>query len=94
MIDLTEHSLERAKERMSWNADVLLKMATKAFESGHKPKELRAALKRFIDAKAIQHRSTAYIYGEVAYFFKHNRLITLFEIPNDLKKCLKKLKKT
>lgn len=93
-IQITQHAFDRAKERSSWSESVLERMAQRAYTDGFEPKNMKARLKRFVDSKTIKHHSTVYLHGEVLYFFKQNLLVTLYQIPNDLKGHLKKLKKT
>ena len=93
-VEITEHAKERARERLSWNAETLQKMAQRAFDLGFKPKDLKAAIKRYVDLKGMQYHSTTYVYGEVMYVFRQLQLITVYLIPNKMKGSLKKCKKT
>lgn len=92
MIILTDHSIEQAKVRFKWNKDSLERMATKAFEEGILHKDTKGQLNRYINKLYLKYEvcNNIRIYGEVVYLFKNGLLITLYQIPNEFKKYLKK----
>jgi len=88
---ITEHAFDRAKERLSWNNKVLSKMAEKAFMEGIKHKDTKGTLNRYVTKLwfSYKHCNNVRIYGENIFFFCDNRLITLYQLPNYLRKHVK-----
>ena len=94
MIYVTSHAYEKGRERLSLNKKSLLKLTTTAFERGLKHTDLKASLKKYIDKLFFNNsgRSKNFnirIYGEVLFIFDNERLITLYQIPSNLKKYTK-----
>lgn len=91
MIHVTEHAYEKGKERLSLNKKSLEKLAIKAFEKGLKHADMKAYLKKYIDKVYLRNRTAnnIRIYGEVLFIFTDDRLVTLYQIPNNLKKYTK-----
>lgn len=88
---ITEHAYERAKERLKWKSKVLDKMAEKAFLEGIKHKDTKGSLMRYLTKLWFnyKHCNNVRIYGENIFFFCDNRLITVYQLPNDLRKHVK-----
>jgi len=88
---ITEHAYERAKERLNWKSKVLDKMAEKAFLEGIKHKDTKGSLIRYLTKLWFnyKHCNNVRIYGENIFFFCDNRLITLYQLPNHLRKHVK-----
>ena len=95
MIKITEHAYMRAKERLSLSAESLDRLAERAYNEGLKHSDTRSRLNRWMDGLYLEHRSADNIrlYGENAFIFSKETLITVFQVPNDLRKFLKKFKK-
>lgn len=92
MIRITTHAIERANERLQWKEPVLEKMATKAFTEGVDVGSAKGHLKKYIQSQFKKEGGVANkirIHGEIVFIFNDNLLITLFQIPNDLKKLAK-----
>lgn len=88
-IFITHHAEARAKERFSWNKQTTLKMAYKAFTEGKDVSKAKGHLKKYIALQYNKEQKEANqirIHGQIIYLFKDNLLITLFMIPNNLKK--------
>jgi len=90
-IVITEHGYERAKERLNWKPKVLDKMAEKAFMEGIKHKDTKGSLHKYVTKTWFKYRNinNIRIYGENIFFFRDNMLITLYQLPNDLRKHVK-----
>lgn len=90
-VQVTEHAYQRAKERLSWNHKVCDKMSEKAFLEGIKHKDTKGSLHRYVTKLwfSYRHANNVRIYGENIFFFCDNRLITLYQLPNDLRKHVK-----
>ncbi len=89
--NVTEHAYERAKERLGWKSKVLEKMAEKAFLEGIKHKDTKGSLMRYMTKLwfKYKHCNNVRIYGENIFFFCDNKLITVYQLPNDLRKHVK-----
>jgi hypothetical protein len=90
-IIVTKHAYERANERLNWNAKVLDKMAEKAYLEGINHKNTKGTLNRYITKIwfAYKQCNNIRIYGENIFFFCDNRLVTLYQLSNDLRKHVK-----
>ncbi|MDR6548508.1 hypothetical protein J2810_004598 [Chryseobacterium rhizosphaerae] len=93
-IEITHHAYKRAKERYQWPAKVLDKMAEKAYFNGIKHSQAKGSFKKYLDKLWHQHKHTnnIRIYGEDIYFFTGNLLITLYQLPNNMRKHTKRCK--
>jgi hypothetical protein len=90
-MEISKHAFDRAKERLNWTKQVLEKMAFLAFNNGLKHRDTKGKLKKYMDKLWFDYKfcNNARIYGEVMYFFKGEVLITVYQIPNNLKTNLK-----
>lgn len=90
-IEITKHAYERAKERLNFSKGVLEKMAKKAFKDGIKHKETKGNLNKYVTGIwfRYKHSNNVRIYGEVIFFFAGNILITLYQLPNNLRVYIK-----
>lgn len=88
---ITDHAYERAKERLSLNHKALDRMAVKAYKDGIKHSDTTGRLNKYVTNLWSKSKTAnnVRIYGEVIFLFAKNRLITVYQIPNELKKILK-----
>ena len=88
---ITNHAYEKAKERLSWKADVIEKMAEIALNEGISHSDTKGKLKRYITKLYLSHRTSnnIRIYGQNIYFFLGDTLITIYRVPTNLIKYLK-----
>lgn len=93
---ITNHAKLRMKKRCGLNKKSMERMATKALESGVRHKDTIGALNRWISGLYLQelNANNVRLYGEYAFLFHFDTLITVIEIPNRFKgnKYLKKAK--
>lgn len=92
---ITDHAYDRAKERLSLSKDSFCRLALKAYTEGIKAKECKGRLKRYLDKLWFQYKNAnnVIIYGENIFFFKDNVLITVYQLPYELRKFIKLNKK-
>ena len=90
MLKVSGHAYKRARERIHWNRNALNKMSVLAYTNGLRRYELKGRLKHFINelVEDTEKKPQIRIYGEVLYIFRHQTLVTLYQIPSDLRKCL------
>ena len=92
---ITDHAYEMAKDRLSMNRGSFEKLAGKAFLLGVKQADSAGNLKKYIDSKYFVAKSAnnIRIYGENLFVFSKNTLITVYQIPNNLRKSALKIQK-
>lgn len=89
---ITDHAYDRAKERLSLSRPAFERLATKAFQDGQTRfcgKLQRYADKLLITTKANRIR----IYGEVVYVCAGEVLLTVYQLPFELRAYAKLRKK-
>lgn len=94
-MSITDHAYKRGKERFKFNKQTLDKMALIAFEKGLTHSDTKGRLNKYLTKLWFDYKTcnNVRIYGEVIYFFKDDLLITLYGVPNELKKNVKVCKK-
>lgn len=92
-VRLTQHAVERAGERLSWNAFTLQRMAEVAFMDGIQHTGTTGRLRRYFDALYLEHRTAnnIRIYGHHVYLFAGRTLITVMHLPNEFKKLVARI---
>lgn len=80
-ITLTNHAIERARERCRWNEETMRKMSTKARTQGIGLNDVSGKLHRYLYKLTMQHQTETVIYGEHIFAFRQNVVITV--IPLD-----------
>ena len=91
---ITNHAEKRAKERLGWNKHAITRMARKAYIEGISHSNANGKLCKYFDKLfLIQNQANnVRIYGQVVYLFSDNRLVTLFIIPKNVEKNIRKNK--
>lgn len=94
-IEINEHAYERANERLSLTRESFTKLALKAYEVGINHADAKGRLRKYMDSLWFKYKkaNNIKIYGENIFFFKDNVLITVYQVPSDLKKLVKISKK-
>lgn len=77
---------------MGWKSQSLEKMASKAYNEGLKQSNTKGRLSKYITKLFFESQvaNQVRIYCETIFLFKGNILITLYQIPNNLKKLTHK----
>lgn len=90
---LTHHATQRGNERLGLPLKPFEKLAAKALAEGIKHSDTNGRLKKYFDKLFFtNHISNVRIYGEFVYLFKADVLITVLNLPNDLKAIVAKVK--
>lgn len=94
-INVTDHAYEMAKERLSINKTAFLKLAEKAFKEGMGHKDSVGNLKKWIDGLYLKYKTAnnIRIYGENIFIFSGKNLVTVYQVPNNLRKAALKNQK-
>lgn len=84
---ITNHAYERAKERLGWTQKVLEKMSSKALSEGIRHSDTKGRLNKYITATYFSYKTAnnIRIYGENVYLFDKDVLITVYQLPNNLR---------
>ena len=94
-VQVSKHAEKRLRERCGLNSKSCNRMANRAFESGIKHKETKGKLCKWIDSLYFRDGSANNIrlYGDKAYIFCNDILVTVIQIPSDLRNDMKVLVK-
>ena len=92
-MDVTNHAKERIKERCGFNSKASERMAKKAFEEGIKHSQTKGNLNKWVTSLYFKNKKANNIrlYGDKAYIFYDDVLITVIQIPTNLVKDFKKM---
>lgn len=91
LVELTAHADDRLKERLGLPKRARLSAAQRAFDQGRHHTDTRGALRRFLDDKWLKYQlaDNVRIYAQHIWFFAGGTLITVYEVPKDLKGGIK-----
>lgn len=89
MIEISQHTYERAQERYSLNRKSFTRLVQKAFEQGKRQNDLKGKFKRYVSYLAKEYKSTPVVFGEFLFFFYGEKLITTYQVEREFKKYLK-----
>lgn len=84
---VTDHAEIRMKERLGLRKKAIQRMAQRAFESGFRRRDTKGRLKRYLDASYSLHGkgNQVRVYGDFIYIFHSWTLITVLNLPSDLR---------
>lgn len=86
-IEVSRHAYERLHERCGLSRKAATRMAEKAFYTGMKHSDTRGQINRWITSLYFNNKNAnnLRLYGNFAYIFCNKILVTVLEIPNNLK---------
>ena len=92
MTHTTYHAEDRAKERCGLNKKSTERMAKIAYEKGLKHSDCSGRLHKYITSLYFYNQSANQIrvYGDKVYIFHNEILITIMNLPNNLKSIVNK----
>lgn len=95
MVIVTKHAEKRLKKRSGLTKKSIQRMAERAFTEGVKHKDTKGALNKWITSLYFKKEvgNNIRLYGDKVFIFSDNKLITVFQIPNNLVKILKEYSK-
>lgn len=87
IVEITRHADKRLKERLGLPRSARSRIAEKAFLNGKTHADAKGKLKRYLDGCWLSYKTcnNVRLYSEHIWFFKGNRLITVYDIPNKMK---------
>ena len=83
IVYISEHAMQRLKERNGWNKKTSLRMMKKVFDNGVRMDNLSKNVKKWL-LDQLEEAGKGYyyiVYGQFAYLFNYNTLVTLIHIP-------------
>ena len=94
-IQVSKHAEKRLRERCGLNNKSLNRMANKVFECGIKHSDTKGKLCKWVDSLYFHNKQANNIrlYGDKAYIFCGSTLVTVIQIPSDLRNDMKVLVK-
>lgn len=83
---ITAHAKKRMRQRCGYKARTAEKMARRAWAKGIHHSDTCDSIKRYFDMLYLSHRNANNIrqYGDKAYLFKGETLITVIQIPMEI----------
>ncbi len=90
-MDVSKHAEDRLKERCGFNRKTYERMAQKAYDDGITHAQTKGRLNKWITSLYFRNKNANNIrlYGDKAYIFCDEVLVTVIQIPVDLMKNLK-----
>lgn len=88
---VSNHAKERLKERNGFNKKCSMRMAKKAFSDGITHSQTKGNLNKWITSLYFKEEraNNIRLYGDKAYIFCGDVLVTVVQIPNNLMKNFK-----
>lgn len=91
---ITKHANQRSKERNGWNDKTTERMVAKVLEKGIQHKQTKGNLHKWMTGLYAAHKrkgADIRLYGDKAYVFVYQTLITVVPIPQNLRNNMKNL---
>lgn len=90
---VSKHAKQRMKERCGFNKKTQERMSKKALECGITHAQTKGRLNKWITSLFFKttNANNIRIYGDNAYIFCGETLVTVISVPADIKKDMKKM---
>lgn len=90
---ISNHARQRMKERCGFNRKSQDRMAQKAFNEGITHKQTKGRLHKWVTSLFFKNcnANNIRLYGDFAFIFAGETLVTVIPIPNDIKKNMEVL---
>lgn len=94
-MNISNHARQRMKERCGFNRKTQDRMAQKAFKEGITHKQTKGRLHKWVTSLFFKNcnANNIRLYGDNAYIFCGETLVTVIPIPNDLRKDFERMVK-
>lgn len=94
-MDISRHAAKRLKERCGLNKKSMQRMAQKALDEGIRHGQTKGRLNEWVTGLYFKNRAANNIrlYGDKAYIFSNEILVTVIQIPAELMRDFKKMVK-
>lgn len=84
-IHITEHAHHRMKERMGLPRSARAAAAARAMQFGIRREDAVGPLRDYLSRNWERDTNTLRVYGNFVFAFEGERLVTVFELPKNLK---------
>lgn len=93
---ITKHAFGRAKERCGLNKKALRRILPRALDNGLTHRETKGRVRKYLDFLYLSKKkaNNIRIYNSYIFICEGNTLITIYTIPNHLKKLVGRLFET
>lgn len=81
-IYISDHAMTRMKERCGWNRKASIRMMQKILLLGKNSKEIVGRRKLWLKERALDEHDSCIVYGDMAYIFRKNVLVTAMHTPS------------
>lgn len=90
-MNISSHARQRMKERCGFNKKSQDRMAQKAFEEGITHAQTKGRLNKWVTSLYFKNKNADNIrlYGDNAYIFCGETLVTVIPVPANIKKSMK-----
>ena len=80
---ISEHAMQRAKERLGWNRSTTMRMMEKVVAEGKTPEEADAYLRPWLKIRKarMDKNEKMVIYGQALFIFQGNMFVTVLNLP-------------
>lgn len=91
-ITLTDHAIQRGRERLGLTEPALQRQADRASEDGWIWTRTTGSLRRYLESGMIQHHkgNGTRIYGQHIYVIHDDALITILDLPHEYRQAVAK----
>lgn len=95
LVQVSKHAERRLIERCGLNKKSVQRIAERAFEYGITHSDTKGNLHKWVDSLYFRNRNANNIrlYGDKAYIFAGDILVTVLQIPSNLRNDMKSLTK-
>lgn len=99
-IHITEHAIERARQRLGWSATSLQRMTDRVLGFGLSSGNAPVPVRRYMQAREAEDGTLVRSYGEHFFVFQRGEdlgalsLITVWQVPLELRSLLRRSRKT
>lgn len=92
-MNISNHARQRMKERCGFNRKAQDRMAEKAFYEGITHKQTKGRLHKWVTSLFFKNcnANNIRLYGDNAYIFRGETLVTVIPIPGNLKKDFERM---
>lgn len=89
---ITEHAIDRAKERLGINKEALERVCEKVIEFGISKQDVSGRLARYLDKISAVHKSgnNTRLWGEHIFVIQDDTLITILNVDKEFKNAVSK----
>ena len=94
-INISDHAIERARQRLGWSARSLRRMASRVVSVRRSADEISGVLHRYLEEQEFSSGALARSYGENLFIFQRSTageltLVTVWQLPAEVRGVLRR----